>query len=489
MAKSGAIEDPDKLRSLLARVVLSPVFQFLMATALGTVIYFARAPAAYVSPYLFAEDWGWTSRVITRGFWDTALHARSDYVILGNVIVIWLGIQLANWCCGDVFSIPECIAVVSYVFFAATAALPLLLLRRQLPATWRWLAWLLVCVMPLGIHSWSGFEILGRSANVGFVFVYIAFVLLWYRNTSVRTFWQALPVDLGLFVCTATNPICIAMLAATVWPTAHRWLAERIPLRRLVRETAFASLCLLAVACIAINGLPKSRPPRLMSSSPPVGIAGAVEMGLARGLLYPLVWPFYRHLSTWSTLAIAAGAAAGAWRIVLPRHRAVVIAAIATVALVSTVLVLRRGELAADLGGYRSTRPDRYFLGQNLVATLLVVVVAADVEKWLRGCPRFAWLPTAALLAFAAAAVIHEPLWKISNSQFLMINADDAVRVTARRALRDRCFVNANRRCDPDGEFLEIWVHCLRPLKPLYLPRRDVERSLEPIATRQRQGL
>ena len=355
MAKSGAIEDPDKLRSLLARVVLSPVFQFLMATALGTVIYFARAPAAYVSPYLFAEDWGWTSRVITRGFWDTALHARSDYVILGNVIVIWLGIQLANWCCGDVFSIPECIAVVSYVFFAATAALPLLLLRRQLPATWRWLAWLLVCVMPLGIHSWSGFEILGRSSNVGFVFVYIAFVLLWYRNTSVQTFWQALPVDLGLFVCTATNPICIAMLAA-------------------------------------------------------------------------------------------------------------------------------------HLGGYRSTFPDRYFLGQNLVATLLVVVLAADVEKWLRGCPRFAWLPTAALLAFAAAAVIHEPLWKIAKSQFL-IHADDAVRVTARKALRDRCFVNANLCCDPDVEFLEICVPCLRPVHPLYLPRRDVERSLEPIATRQRQGL
>ena len=212
-------------------------------------------------------------------------------------------------------------------------------------------------------------------------------------------------------------------------------------------------------------------------------------MSLARGLLYPLVWPFYRHLSTWSTLAIAAGAAAGAWRIVLPRHRAVVIAAIATVALVSTVLVLRRGELAAHLGGYRSTFPDRYFLGQNLVATLLVVVLAADVEKWLRGCPRFAWLPTAALLAFAAAAVIHEPLWKISNSQFLMINADDAVRVTARRALRDRCFVNANRRCDPDGEFLEICVPCLRPVHPLYLPRRDVERSLDPIATRQRHGL
>lgn len=474
-------------QSDVVAVVRTPLFQFIAATAVGTLILFARAPAAAVSPVLFAEDWHWTSMVMTRGFWDTALHARDDYHILGNVALIWGAIQLAERVVGDVFAIPQCLAMVSYAFFAATAALPLLLLRRQLPAAYRWAAWLLVCLMPLGIHAppyWSGFEILGRAVNAGFAFLFIAFVLLWYRASAVHTFAQAVPVDLALLACTATNPLCIPMLTAATWPAARRWLVDRVPAARLVREGAFVSLCLLAVACVALNGLPASRPPHVIEPAPPVSPAAAVEIGVARGLLYPLVWPFYRRLSEWSTLAVAAGALAVTIRWGQPRHRPLVAAGLATVGLVSVVLVLRRGELAAHLDGYRSTFPDRYFLGQNLVATLMVVVFAADVAERLRGCGRRAWLPMACLLGLATAAAVHEPPWRIAPSQFL-VSADDAVEITAIRSCRARWFVDATCARHPEGRFVAISVPRLSAA-PLLLPRDSVERSLARRGERRR---
>lgn len=476
-----SLPTPVSFRQELGRVVATPCFQYLVATALGFLIFFARAPGPWLSPMLFAEDLDWTLMVLQRGFWDTALHARPDYNILGNAILVWLGIQLAEWCSGDVFRVPQYLALVSYGFFAAATALPVLLLRRQLPAVFCWAAWLLACLLPLGIHAqpaWSGFEILGRAVNAGFLFLFIAFVLLWYRNTAVRTFAQALPVDLGLFVCAATNPICIALLPAAGWPTVRRWLGERMPLGRLLREGALVSLCLLAVACIAVNGLPTSRPAHTAAVSPVVGIDGAVEMTLARGMLYPFVWPIYRKLETWSTLLIAVIATAAAWRWVLPRHRAAVIAGIATVGLVSAVLVLRRGELAGYLGGYQATFPDRYFFGQNLVASLVMVVVLADLAERLRGRPRLAWLPAGALAALAIGAAVHEPLWKVAGSQFLLTD-DGAIERTASRGLRDGCFVNASGHPDPEGAFIELAVPSFNDirLRTITLPRRAVERS------------
>ena len=183
--------------------------------------------------------------------------------VTGAALQLGSASAVAQGLCDDVFALPRCLAVLSCAFFAATFALPVLLLQRQLGTGFCWAAWLLACTLPLGVETWSGFEILGRAVNVGFVFLYIAFVLLWHRTTAVRSFAQALPVDVGLLVCTATNPLCIPMLAAAAWPVARRWLGGRARAATIVREGAFVSLCLLAIACVAVNGLPTARRPSM----------------------------------------------------------------------------------------------------------------------------------------------------------------------------------------------------------------------------------
>lgn len=486
MAASSRRWAEGSFRADLVRVAAAPLFQFLAATALGTVILFARSPAAYMSPLLFAEDWHWTSLVETRGVVHTALHARGDYAVLGNALLLGAASVVARGLCDDVFALPRCLAVTSYAFFAASFSLPVLLLRRQLGLGFCWAAWLLACTLPLGVETWSGFEILGRAVNVGFVFLFIAFVLLWHRATAVRSFAQALPVDAGLFICTATNPICIPMLAAAAWPPLRRWLGGHERAAAIVREGACVSLCLLLLACVAVNGLPTAQRPS-REAAPAASFDAAVEMTLARGLLYPVVWPIYRHLATWSTLALAAAAGWAVWRWGRPEHRGLMAGGLATVLLVSAVLVLERGELAAFLDGYLHTSPDRYFYAQNLVALLVLVTFAADLTRRLRDQPRLAWLPAAGLACLAVAAVIHEPPWRITASQFFLAD-DGATEAAARRACREGRFVDAGRRPGPDAEFVEISVSRLAGA-PLLLPRRAVERSLAARAERRRIAL
>jgi hypothetical protein len=86
--------------------------------------------------------------------------------------------------------------------------------------------------------------------------------------------------------------------------------------------------------------------------------------------------------------------------------------------------------------------------------------------------------PTLALAALAIGAAVHEPLWKVAGSQFLLTD-DGAIERTASRGLRDGCFVNASGHPDPEGAFIELAVPSFNDirLRTITLPRRAVERS------------
>ncbi len=470
---------PTRFRDAIVQVLRSPVFQFVFATAAATIIFFARAPSAYMTPVLFAEDWDWTTMVVTRGFWDTALHARQDYCIVGNIALVWLAIQLADVVWGDIFCAPQCLAVISYAFFGVVASLPVLLLRRQLRPAYCWAAWLLACSMPLGIHSlpaWSGFEILGRGVNVGYAFLVVAFVLVWYRNTEVQSWRSAALVDAGLLVCCATNPICIPLLSATVWPSLWRWLRHGASLGETVRNTTFISLCVLVIGCVAINGVPSATRPHHAEQPVSVSFDGFVEMAFARGLVYPLVWPWYRQLSTGITLLATAGLCVVLAVWTLPRQRPLIAAGVGAVLLVSVVLAMCRGELATCLGGYRNTFPDRYFYAQNLVMTLTLVAWASGIAERAVRLRWLSWLPLGGLVVIAVISIHFEPPWRISDSQFLMLD-DGGLRVAARRCLREKVFVDGHGTRDPDGPFVEILVPGFRA-GPIRLRRQSVERAM-----------
>ncbi len=462
-------------------VVRHPLFQYLAATAAALVLLFARAPVAGVMPELFAEDGAWTSSLHTRGFWETVFHGRrgSDYPVFGNVLLLWLGRQ---WCDlvhgGDLLHLAGDCARVSYLAFAAAISLPVLLLRRQLPGVRLPAVWLLACFLPLGLHdrSPSGFEILGRAANGGFLCLFIAFVLAWHRLANVRHRGAALATDVGLLACAATNPLCHAILPVTIWPSLAA--AGQAPHRRLWQLPAdrlFPWGLVTAVIFLVTVGMPAPQAKRLPVTAPPLTPEAIVEIGLARSMLYPVAWPVYRQLSTARTLLLALVCAAVGWRLAQPRHRAVYLGGLTVMAIASLALVLFRTELGQCLGGYRTTFPDRYFYAQHLVALPLLVLLASDAQERLRGAARM--LPGAVLVALGLTAIVREPAWTVPTHP-VSGNGRSSFAARLAEALEQQRFVDADLRPATDGAFLEVPNPDGRP-KRLIVPREGAIRSLD----------
>jgi hypothetical protein len=469
----------------LGEVVTSPAFLFLAATAAAFVVFFIRGPAAYLHPILYTEDGVWTSLIYRRGFWHALFHARQDYHVVGNILGLGLGMRACEqFCAGNVLELPRCYAIVSYLFFAVTVSLPVLLLRKQLAPPYLLAVWLLGCFLPIG---GSGMEILGRISNIGYAFVYIGFVLIWFRNCVARTRLEFASTDLGLLACVATNPICFVLLPATVWPVIVQLVGQRRPLREVIRSPGMASLAALAVCSAAVLVKPLTNEQR---PNPPFPLttAVAVEMGVARNALFPLVWPVYEHLSTATSLLVAVVVIGCMARMGSRDRRMVYAAGVGLLALTSLVLVAMRPDLRRTVDDYQCTFPDRYYYGHNLVAVLLLVTLAADVAVRLRGSPRWRRLPDALLAGFVVACIVRQAAGGISHDQFHNMEIGtfaDCVR-TAQDAQR---YVTAAGRRHPQGGYLLIETYARFADGTgwrMTLPRSLVERLPPQLAARKR---
>jgi len=466
-------------------VVHGRAFAFCAATAAAFVVFFARAPGAWVTPMFFAEDRKWTSLLLTHGFWHTVFDARPDYAVFGNVAVLWTGVRLCDlFGGGDPLDIPRWQALASYALFAMVVSLPVLLLPGRLPRGTLPAVWALGVLMPLGIHdaSWSGFEILGRATNVGFAALPVAFLLLWVRLTPVapRPPWRTALLDAGLLACVATNPMCIVLVPVAAVPIVRSLAAARSRAalgavgRRLARDPDAWSLGMLVVGALACSGGASAARGDGGLTLPPFD--RAVELGLARSMLYALTWPIYRWLNTDRTLLLAGIALWLSWRFGRSRHRLLHAGGLALLAVASAVLVACRRELSEILVGYRTTFPDRYFYAQYLVGLPLVATFAADVAARLAPRGAVARLPLAGLYALVVIAAIREPPWRVPDSQFIVDDdgcfARSAARAVAARAWRDPAGAPA-----ADGRFVGIPSHPRFP-DEILLPRDEVVRAV-----------
>jgi hypothetical protein len=464
-------------------VLRSRSFRFLAATAVAFVVLFARAPGPWVTPLFFAEDREWTSLLVTRGFWHTALHARPDYCVFGNVLVLWTGMRLCDlFDGGDPLELARWQAVASYLAFTVVVSLPVLLLRRRLPAAAVLAVWLLALFMPLGIHSgsWSGFSILGRATNIGFAALFVGFLLVWVRLTPAgpRPLGKILLLDLGLLACIATNPICSVFIPAAAVPLlSHLWKRGARDTRRDALAS-LASLAVITIAALALNGIPATdRGAAAGMPGAPLDGDRVVEFALARSLLYSVSWPIYAWLDTTRTLLMAAIVGLLLWRCGLPRHRFLYAGGLALLAVTSLTMVCCRAEVGHCLDHYRTTFPDRYFYAQYLVGLPLLAAFTADLSARLAARPWLARLPWAGVFALAALAAWREPAWYVADSQFIV--DDDGCFARAAAAAIDRGdFRAADRRPDHRGPFVAIPVHPAFQDAEVLLPRVPVERSV-----------
>lgn len=181
---------------------------------LGLIILFFRSAYNFMVPSMYAEDGVWSASIINNGLLDTLLHARGDYLVLGNVLLLQLALGLNELFLGyNINYLPVFVAVVQYLFFSGCAVLPVWCFKRDMSKYMRLILWLLIMLVPVGT---TGYEIWGKICNTGFMFYFIASCLLFrrifHRNHNSRP--SIVLGDIMLFLCCGTHEGAYVLVAA-----------------------------------------------------------------------------------------------------------------------------------------------------------------------------------------------------------------------------------------------------------------------------------
>ncbi|MFO0958030.1 MAG: hypothetical protein U0800_11475 [Isosphaeraceae bacterium] len=426
-------------------------FPFLAAWSFVFLVIFLRSPDAYLNPFLYAEDGiVYTLRLSRDGLLTTLLEARPDYYVFGNILLQWLGMQLGEvFRGGNLIELPRVLAILSYGFFAGVAALPMLLLRGRVPMPVLALLVLVSAFVPLNEEDG---EILGRISNIGQVGLYVALLLVIHRNFAAKEGQSCWPADLGLFACASTNPIVLALLPATVIPYLGS-IRRREPWNR-ARILSIAPLAALALACMPLAMKVAASHQRLDAAPVKVGFRRMVELTISKNILYPLTHPFYRHLNTSWDLAILAALVAGILLLGRKRNAQVYLLGGFTLAIASAVLAKSRLDLLRWCGHHSDPYPIRYFLGQNLISLLILVVLGWDMASSPR-LPKWAKALLLLLVPLALSDVTRQASFGHPPRAFGFADRGTLADQVA-RSVEAGLFTDASGEPNPGGDYIEI---------------------------------
>jgi hypothetical protein len=345
--------------------------------AAGVAILLVRNPDPVLNPVLYAEDGVWAGRGLSEGWWTVLVHARPDYLVVANVALLFIAANVSSAISGNpLLLLPQAVAWTSYGFYAGIATFAFVTLRAVGATLFALLGFLLLLLLPLGATQ---NEILGRVLQVGFFMPLVAVMLLFWRDV-VRSGTTRVAVDLGLLLCAATNPFVLAQVFFYLCLDLSKdWKFLACARRTLTLTVPFALLGAYLAPDLGGKG---AVPGELVGSN-------LVEAAVARPLLYPFLFPWYAHLSDVASVAgmvlFALLALLAFSRNASSKGRRLLILGLVSLALYDVATIANRPGLTALLAGYRTTFPDRYFMGLNALAVFLFVTCVAQLWRAGRG--------------------------------------------------------------------------------------------------------
>ncbi|MDR0999870.1 MAG: hypothetical protein LBL96_03575, partial [Clostridiales bacterium] len=263
----------------------------------GLVILFLRSTYTFSSEVLYTEDGSWLGQIYQNGFWHMLFHAKGSYLVFANIIMLKIADTLNLLMYGDnVKYLPLFVALVQYLFYAACAVMPVSVFRKHLLLPARLFIWLLILLLPIGDMA---FEIFGKISNVGYMFYFVAFCLLFYRaeNKSKISLMKLIIVDLGIFISCATNPTCYVLVVAFfAFDIIGLWRNKTLKTAYKLRYVRcwFVLGVLLTAAFVYILTL--SGEMTLKGSGAAKTLHNTISF-IARNVLYPFTFAFYGKLS------------------------------------------------------------------------------------------------------------------------------------------------------------------------------------------------
>ena len=179
---------------------------YLILFLAGLILLFLRSAYTLFVPSLFAEDGAWISSILSNGFLHTLFHAREDYLVCGNILMLGLVVLLNHIFFGDNLNhLPQFVVLIHYCFYSVFALLPVICFKKNVKKIFRLLMWFLVLTVPLGT---TAIETMGKISNVGYVFYNIAFLLLFYKINNRNELGKITLaiIDITLLICCTTHP-------------------------------------------------------------------------------------------------------------------------------------------------------------------------------------------------------------------------------------------------------------------------------------------
>ncbi len=372
--------------------------QWLGFLAIGLIVLYLRNAHSIFVPVLYAEDGFWSAGIINHGFFYMLFNARPDYFVFGNVLLIALA-QLTNaiFFGYNLTYLPHFVSLYSILFYATLAVAPIVLLRGVLCIEARLILWLLVLLIPLGDSS---YEMLGRLNNIGYAFLFVTYCLLIWRRHFLQSALrkQIIVVDLALFICANTNPLCYPIIAIALgYDALHNWLVNGRPrvhfwLKEYMKSFSTRSAIVLLIMLFLMGLWILVR--ELRGVSPLAGeivLRNVPEMIVARSFLYPIIFPFYTNLNNMASSLLLIIVIVTVFLLAkgLLRERFILISATVVLVACTAITLLSRPGLIGIMGDYITSFPDRYFYGLNLLFYLVFVSALAasfgtDRNSWRR---------------------------------------------------------------------------------------------------------
>jgi len=351
---------------------------FLVCFATSFLIFFFRNPDPFINPVFYTEDGrDYVGRILSQGFWSALFHARPDYFVFGNILLTGIALVVNNLFYSDsILYLPQTIAIVSYLFYAFVATLPILLFADRIKTSYLIALALISTFFPL--HS-SDFEVLGRISNVGYAFIYIAFLLIAYRLFYGINRLN-IAVDLLILICASTNPVVYLIFPVIYLPYLKQYFIDRVPLNRIFKNRSFLSAVVLGTIVLLQIGTITTTGSGLNSMDVPFDFSNAIEMLIARSMLYPVIYSVYSRMNDLSVILLFTVIVIGFIRLASKNNYGLYIFGFYSLVTFTISAARFRPVLSSALNNYSTTWPDRYYYGQNLLVTFLIILLFNDIS-------------------------------------------------------------------------------------------------------------
>lgn len=350
--------------------VILGITLFVFSAAI--IIFRNLDPLLY--PTIYAEDGKWAGAVLIDGTAKTAFHIR-EFPVLGLVGMLRVGlIAVEIFARGDLSSLPVAYFFISTVFLATTATLAFYVFRGEMSLVGRIALWVAVVLMPVGDDA---NEIFGRILNLGFVFPVLQYLFLTKCiRAPAKLPWFAVALLFSL-IAGWTFPVCIGVSGAAMLVFYFCGRSRELD-GRPFKDVAAA---LLAVIILNISFLSIDSFLSKGGANLPFSEKGLIEFLFGRALLYPMLAAWYASLTNevvvtlaLSALILIAVGAAVAIRFSAQRAQVVLLLLVFVGYYLATV-VMRVG-FTSIYGEYKTTFPDRYYYGLNILIVFVVTLVS-----------------------------------------------------------------------------------------------------------------